>query len=268
MVIYKTTNIVNGRFYIGQDAHNDPNYLGSGLLLKQAIKKYGINNFKKEILEHCLTKKELNEKEIFWINKLNAQERNKGYNITKGGNGGDTFSNHPDKERIRENYRKSSTIFNNRPEIKSKIKKSMEERWKDEKYRNKVIKALKEAQSKKEYGEKLSKSLKKVIHTDEWNKKVGKNNIIRFHIKKIKYFIEQGIEINILSNYFNTSEEKILETINKHIGFDKEPNIDILLNAYNMHKNGMSLNKIRSKIENSPSELQIKIFIELINLPF
>ena len=59
MVIYKTTNLINGKIYIGQDLENNPNYFGSGLIFKKAILKYGKNNFKKEILEYCFNKQEL-----------------------------------------------------------------------------------------------------------------------------------------------------------------------------------------------------------------
>jgi group I intron endonuclease len=89
---------VNGKYYIGQDSKNDPNYLGSGKLLKYAIEKYGIENFQKEILETCNTKEQLNEREIFWISKLDAIET--GYNIARGGGGGDTLTNHPEYEKI------------------------------------------------------------------------------------------------------------------------------------------------------------------------
>lgn len=88
MIIYKTINLINEKFYIGKDEKNNPNYLGSGKILKLAIKKNGIENFKKEILEYCKTKKELNEKEIFWINQLSATTF--GYNISEGGTGGRT----------------------------------------------------------------------------------------------------------------------------------------------------------------------------------
>lgn len=87
-IIYKTTNLINGKFYVGQDAHNNINYYGSGKSLKLAIKKYGKENFIKEILEECDTKLLLNEREIYWINKLNAIEI--GYNIASGGTGGNT----------------------------------------------------------------------------------------------------------------------------------------------------------------------------------
>lgn len=64
MFIYKTTNLVNNKIYIGQSKKNKPEYLGSGKILKKAIKKYGIEKFKKEILCVCKDKTELNQKEI------------------------------------------------------------------------------------------------------------------------------------------------------------------------------------------------------------
>jgi len=91
MVIYKTTNLVNGKFYIGKDAKNKKSYFGSGRVLKQAIKKYGKENFKKETLEVCTDLKNLDEREIYWIDKYNAVEV--GYNLTEGGTGGDTRTN-------------------------------------------------------------------------------------------------------------------------------------------------------------------------------
>lgn len=88
MIIYKTTNLVNGKIYVGQDSKNDSKYLGSGINISRAIKKYGFINFKKEILEFCKNIDELNEREIYWISLLNSIDRNIGYNISIGGKGG------------------------------------------------------------------------------------------------------------------------------------------------------------------------------------
>jgi group I intron endonuclease len=87
MIIYKTTNLINGKIYVGQDSKNNSKYLGSGVVLNYAIKKYGKDNFKKEILEYCIDKNDMDEKEKYWISELNSRDRNIGYNITKGGDG-------------------------------------------------------------------------------------------------------------------------------------------------------------------------------------
>ena len=82
-IIYKTINLTNGKFYVGQQSTNDETYLGSGKILKRAIKKYGIDCFKKEIIEECSTREELNKREVYWIKKLNPE-----YNLHEGGYGG------------------------------------------------------------------------------------------------------------------------------------------------------------------------------------
>lgn len=85
--IYKTTNLINNKFYIGQHKNNknNPYYLGSGKILKYAIEKYGKENFIIEILEKCNSRKELNEREKYWIATLKNENC---YNISDGGNGG------------------------------------------------------------------------------------------------------------------------------------------------------------------------------------
>lgn len=117
MIIYKTTNLINGKFYIGQDSNNDNSYLGSGLLIGKAIKKYGKQNFSKEILEYCETKEQLNEREKFWIDALSATTL--GYNISFGGTGGDLF-NCLSEDKKTENILKKS--------INAKIKNIMHEK--------------------------------------------------------------------------------------------------------------------------------------------
>ena len=92
MVIYLTTNLINSKKYIGKDVNNNPKYLGSGSILKKAIKKHGKKNFKKEILEHCLSKEELWQREEYWLNFYNAESNPLFYNKTNKayGNSGQT----------------------------------------------------------------------------------------------------------------------------------------------------------------------------------
>ena len=84
--IYKITNLINNKSYVGQSIHIERRwqehcqpYSKSQIAL--AIKKYGKNNFHFEILEECSIE-ELNQKENFWIKKLNTITPN-GYNIAE-----------------------------------------------------------------------------------------------------------------------------------------------------------------------------------------
>lgn len=103
MIIYKVTNKINGKWYIGKDSKNIPGYLGSGIVIKQAIKKYGRENFTKEILEVCENLAALNERESFWIEHTNAIDDENSYNLAKGGQGGNL-------SKFRINKRKSQVV--------------------------------------------------------------------------------------------------------------------------------------------------------------
>lgn len=97
--IYQTTNLVNQRIYIGKKHSTkfDNSYYGSGVILREAIKKHGAKNFKIEVLYWATTVEDLNQKEIEYINIYSNKNL---YNIAKGGFGGDTTSNHPNKDII------------------------------------------------------------------------------------------------------------------------------------------------------------------------
>lgn len=87
LYIYRITNIVNNKIYIGKHSSKslENNYYGSGIAIRKAIKKYGRENFKKEIVCICDNENELNKMEIFFIEKDGSFR--KGYNMTKGGEG-------------------------------------------------------------------------------------------------------------------------------------------------------------------------------------
>jgi hypothetical protein len=89
MYIYKITNIINGRWYIGKHNGSNPNYMGSGKILKQAYKKYGLENFEKTILETCNSEEQLNLREEYWIFSTGATTDPNSYNLVEGGTGGD-----------------------------------------------------------------------------------------------------------------------------------------------------------------------------------
>ena len=88
--IYKITNTVNGKFYIGkhQTENLDDGYMGSGKLVKRAIKKYGKDKFKKEILFLCESGQEMDQKE-----KELVEVGSHTYNLCEGGKGGFGYIN-------------------------------------------------------------------------------------------------------------------------------------------------------------------------------
>ena len=97
--IYKITNTINNRIYIGKHETTDVNdeYMGSGKLLKRAQDKHGIENFRKEILYVFDTEEEMNAKEAELVTEEFCQ-REDTYNICVGGKGGFSYiNNNPDK---------------------------------------------------------------------------------------------------------------------------------------------------------------------------
>ena len=87
--IYKVTNKINGKVYIGQSVDIGRRWCEhmnakDDIYFHKAIQKYGVENFEWEVIEQC-KKKDLDEREIYWIEYYDSF--NKGYNCTKGGDG-------------------------------------------------------------------------------------------------------------------------------------------------------------------------------------
>ena len=84
-IIYITTCLVNGKVYIGQTIHwQDKSYLGSGVALCEAVKKYGRSKFKRKILKVCYNQKQLDAWEMIMIRKYNSTDKSIGYNVLPG----------------------------------------------------------------------------------------------------------------------------------------------------------------------------------------
>lgn len=86
-IVYITTNHVNGKQYVGSHSTNnleDP-YLGSGVLIKKALKKYGRENFSKEIIKICESREEAVLLEEVYINEFKTLNP-AGYNLSPYGN--------------------------------------------------------------------------------------------------------------------------------------------------------------------------------------
>lgn len=88
-LLYKITNLLNNKFYIGVHSTKNinDNYFGSGAILKKAINKYGKVNFKKEILLELNSKEEMYEIESLFVDLIFIN-RPDVYNARVGGRGG------------------------------------------------------------------------------------------------------------------------------------------------------------------------------------
>jgi group I intron endonuclease len=160
MIIYKTINLINNKIYVGKLVSNNEHYYGSGKLIQNAIKKYGIENFKKEILEECETKEQLSEREKFWIKKLNSIRPN-GYNISAGGDGGDTFTNDPDKEKRRKKIGVASKKRKHSEKTKEKMRIAAQKRRHSDETKKKIGLRTKGKTYEELYGIKRAKEIRR-----------------------------------------------------------------------------------------------------------
>ncbi len=166
MIIYKATCIINDKIYIGQTKNkleqrkNEHEYDAFHKFFEthfhNSLRKYGIEKFKWSVIEECKTKIELNNREIYWINYYNSSNKKIGYNITKGGSGGDTYTNNPNYDDICN--RKSISMLGknkgkdngiNKIGVKEQISNSVKLLWQNVEYRNKQIKSRKNIKRKK-----------------------------------------------------------------------------------------------------------------------
>ena len=97
MIIYKVTNNINNKIYVGQTINTleyrrnqherSINYNNTrNNAFSKALKKYGVDNFTWEIIDSADNLEQLNQKEEYWISKLNCLiDSGLGYNIKRGG---------------------------------------------------------------------------------------------------------------------------------------------------------------------------------------
>lgn len=168
MIVYKITNLINGKCYIGQTIQplkkrwNLHCSNSSGCpALNNAFKKYGKDNFEITVIDHAHSREELDQKEIFWIEYYNSLVPN-GYNLHTGG------LHHKVSEETRQKIIKSLIGRKHSDETKRKIGESNKGKHSST---NRIL--------TNEYRKKLSERLKGnkyrlgVSHSEEVKKRIG-----------------------------------------------------------------------------------------------
>lgn len=147
--IYEIKNNLNGHTYIGKhkcSAVNDY-YMGSGVILHLAYKKYGIWNFTKRIIQYSPTLENLNRSEELWIDFYKGIGKAE-YNIADGGDGGDIY-NCLSEDKKAEFRRKQSEAWNY-----------------DKHFTEEARRHMSDAHKAKKFGP----------HSEEWNRNIGEGN--------------------------------------------------------------------------------------------
>jgi hypothetical protein len=167
--IYKTTCLINGKYYIGMHSTNnlDDGYIGSGKRLRYSIQKYGIENFKCEILEFLSDRESLVNREKELVNEDILQDSNC-MNIKLGGSGGFSYE---DALRGSANAAAANKKYWKDTEYRKKMLPIRKQHNNDPNRINKMKKSL--HRRYKEYG--MPGSFKGRLHTDATKMKMSKS---------------------------------------------------------------------------------------------
>ena len=206
--IYKTTNLLNNKYYVGMHSTSNlkDGYLGSGKRLRYSIRKYGESNFKLEILEFFFTREELIKREKELVNEDLIKDSNC-LNLKPGGSGGWCNLDHQKKATKGANKRRLELLATdsefkrrysekcrerNLNQYKEGIRKSSLPNWTGKKHKPESIQKMKETKKGQGKGStnsqfgtfwitdgKINKKISSDIPEGWYKGRVLKNNIAR-----------------------------------------------------------------------------------------
>ena len=262
--IYKITNKINNKVYIGQTTqtveqrfvqHKKNAEKHINRYLYDAMNYYGYENFFIEQIEEIDNKK-LDNREMYWIKHYKSNNKEYGYNMTKGGGGGDTWSSNPHKElTIKKSH---ETKIKNGSMTEPELKKKIEQRNKEIKYyENQIIINQEKVQLLKELA--TDKTLEEISE----HIGLGISTIIN---RCKKYFGYNPNELRIIPvknkpiEYNPETKDELFEKRRQYFSGDKNPRykeIDIK-KMIEMIENGIERNDVAKYFNVTPATITYK----------
>lgn len=274
--VYKITNIVNGKIYIGSSMNlgrrfNDhKNQLSrkkhSNKYLQNSWNKYGYESFTFEVIEIVNDFEDLLKREQYWIDNLNVIDKKIGYNISP--TAGSTYGLKDSEETKRKKSEISRQYFLNltseqRKKIGEKISKSKLEKhhkMSDESRMKMSIakKGKNTGKRPKEVGEKISKS-KFGHHYTPLGSKHPKSIYTEEFVIKIKLMLNEGISVNEISNELNIKTSAIYDIKLGRTWSHILPELDLSKNNRSGKLNAKKVREIKILLEQgmTPNEIAI-----------
>jgi len=252
--VYKITNLINNKYYIGKRKCNcdieDDTYMGSGINIINAIKKYGKDNFKKEILAVLETEEKAFEKEAELLTTEHINDPYC-YNIKEGGLGGWTHGE--DTRKIISEKRIASENSVNRIEGSKKISNKLKGKPKSEAHKEKIRQANIGKTYSEETKQKISNTLtgrKRLDRTndDVRHAKIGEAHKGRKYVTNIETQKVLKVLPEELQEYLNDGWElgRLIEDPQKN---KKQPTAECPHCKVTMSKSNLSRH-IKSKHKN------------------
>jgi group I intron endonuclease len=220
MLIYKWTNKVNGKIYIGQttmtmsqriscykrDVKNlRENKFTAKHPIVFALKKYGFENFVCEVIDTATSSDELNAKEKYWIKKLGSRDSDIGYNLLPGG---DRMSgeNHPNYGKIlSEEHKKKLSLIQKGKKLTKEHVRNIKKSWEQTKWKRSGKYAWSYGRKhSKETKEKLRASTIRQLKSGHPSAKLNKQQV-----KSIKKEYKLGTSTKELAQKYSISRSQI-----------------------------------------------------------
>ena len=238
--IYKITNKINNKIYIGQtkktieqrfQEHLKKAKIHTNRYLYDAMNKYGYDNFIVSQIEECNNNK-LDEREIYWIAYYQSNNKKYGYNMTAGGGGGDTWTNNPHKaemsKKLSQTQKGKKHKMSN--EWKWNISKSNKEKKTIQIDKDELKQDIKNFMSIEDICKKYHLSRKTFYNkckeyfnatpTEIRGDKLTHSNTMKINLDKeqLHQLLLQEKSLEEMANFFNVSKETVRRNIIQYYG--------------------------------------------------